>query len=322
MENDFARSLDYATASENFESKIIAATQNKEKLMGTCNEITDADGIATHFPISNTLELNKYGLPDDGNLAVSRLEVDQVIVNRDTFYLKTVVNKSRTTFFSYNEVQRHIDAHSKALARWKDAIKLDALYDMYSGGTLREAFYTIPKATGIHSGLNVDKISDALDFMMDQGVDDEDNINLWANARLRQGLKADPKFNSWDYNVKRPLMNDNVTGFLGVAFVWLGSIGKSSIPLFDTTKGTYKIPLVHRDSIYVVYNEMPNSYLWWNGGERRYEFITTATAGSIAIPNGIAEGSRTKYPGIVMIECDIQPSPSVGFANKLKAKEK
>ena len=177
MPNDSDRYIDLETAAEIFAAEVEMGAQNKERLQGACLESMGEMGKTTHRPVSGMLDMDVRDF-SVGNIPISELDVGEYTIDRKNFVKKTVISPAQNTLFAYDEIQRHSREHANLLGRYRDKIKLDALFDMWGDKSQRQAFYKIDKETGSSTGLNVDKLVEAVTWMADLGIDDDRNINL------------------------------------------------------------------------------------------------------------------------------------------------
>lgn len=281
--------INFETAATMFETQVHAKLQNTRRFAGAVYESHGNRGESKAIPIGEIAEMNEVGF-GSGNMPVQKLGATQVVVTPGNFAMKTVIGGGEQTLFAYDKIAYHARQHGKAAGRFLDYLVLEAIYE---DGTGTARFQTIDKTVGINTGLNVDKLSLATDTLEDEGVDSM--INALVPAKCRSALKKDPQFSSWDYNMERPLMKNNLKGYLDIAFYSVGNKGKNAIPfVLNGTTREYEVPVFGYDCIELVFNRNVQTRMWYNPGEDRTELLTVATA----------RGKVLQNDGVIIMACD------------------
>lgn len=267
-----------ATMSQYFSAEVMLQYQNTRSFPGVIEEVHGMRGEQVNFPIGGTMEMNEVGF-GGGDIPISSLGETNVSVNPKNFLLRTSISGGYETLFNYSKVAQHAKAHSLAMARALDKLVVDAIFN---DGVVSTRFHVIPATYGSLAGFSVDKISLAIDLLLDDGVPLKINKNAMIPALARKSLKEDPKFTSWDYNMKRPLMNDSVSGYLDVAFYAVGSKGQNKIPRTGTGTSedpfVYEIPILAENCGKIVFNRAPFTRIEWRGTEDRWILLSGYTA--------------------------------------------
>lgn len=281
--------ITFETAKTTYMTEVTSAYENMRRLYNICDETHNNTGDTFAIPVGESIEMSESGF-GAGNIPISTLGATQIIVKPGNFSAKTIIGGGERTLFAYDKIAYHAEEHGKAAGRWYDKLILDAIYNDGAGIA---RFAQIAKTVGFNTGLNVDKISTAIDTMEDQGVTADKNAIIPVISKT--SLKKDPLFTSWDYNVERPLMNNRVQRFLDVNFFSIGNKGANAIP-FNDNAGTreYLVPVVARDAMRVVFNREIKSTMTFVENQDRYELLTVATARAVVVKND----------GIILMACD------------------
>ncbi len=280
--------IDLAAASELFVTEVQEQYQNMRAFAGLVTERHGLEGQTANFPVGGVGEMAETGF-GGGDIPVSDLNETNVPISVGNFHYKTTIGGGYKTLFSYDKITENAREHANAAARQLDKLLIDAIF---TAGTGLARFETVPVNIGTTIGLNVDKLSSATDRLLDGGVSVMTNKNAMIPALAMSSLKQDPNFTSWDFNMKRPLMNNALPGYLDIAFFRVGSAGNNQLPRTGT--GTtadpfiYNIPVLAEDSCRLVFNRDVQSTITWLPQDDRWELTTSLTArGGVIQPAGI-----------------------------------
>ncbi len=277
--------IDLAAASELFVTEVQLQYQNMRAFAGLVMERHGSIGDTVNFPVGGTGEMSETGF-GGGDIPVSELNETNVPIKVGNFTFKTTIGGGYNTLFSYDKVTENAREHAKAAGRGLDKLVVDAIF-VDDGGLSR--FNIIPAAFGSIDGLSVTKLSQASDNLDDAGVESSVSKNAMVPVLSLNDLKQDPTFSSWDFNMKRPLMNNDLTGYLNIAFFKIGSKGANQLP--RTGIGTagdpfkYNIPVLAEDSMRIVFNREVQSTITWMENQDRWELVTKYTARAGVIQN-------------------------------------
>lgn len=285
--------IDYATASQLFDTEVTQRYQNKQALAGTIEERHGTVGEATNIPVSDIVEMTQQSFaPTD--IAVTPVNPTNVMVVPYNYALKTVIGGGEKTLFNYSKIVDHAKTHAKASARMVDYIKINAIY---SNPDLA-SFPKVPYTVGPDTGLNAAKLISALSMLEATGVDVQDyNVSLWIPAVIKGELLNDEKVVNLFYNSQRPLgdgsWNRPRVTYLGIDIRTLGSNGINQIP-YTTAAGTdtYLVPLVAHDAMVQIFNRDVETRIVWRPDEDRWVLLSVLTSGAQVVQES----------GIVMIE--------------------
>ena len=278
--------IDLATAAQIFEKKVTVKYQNSMKLEGSVTERHGVIGDATNVPVSGQIEMSSGSFAPT-NIPITPLdETNNIIVPQD-YRVKTAIGGGQKTLFAYDKIDTHSVIHGLAGARLEDWVRINAILTSPGYGSM----YTVAVDVGVNTGINQGKISDALSYLEDQGVDVTNfNITMYAMAVLKKSMMADEKIVSIFYNDKKPLTNNMIQTYSDVDCRFLGSNGVNTLPF--TTNGDidqYLIPMVAKDALVQTYNRDLQTSITWVPQEDRYELLSTITTGALVIQtNGIA----------------------------------
>lgn len=277
--------IDLETASQLFDTEVTLKYQNNMRFMGTIEERHGTVGTTLNVPVSDEVEMNQ------GNFAPTDIPVTPIdetnipIITKD-YHLKTVVGGGQKTLFNYDKIVTHAKLHALAGARLDDFVKVNAIYSNAGVGSI----YTVPVTVGKNTGINADKMADALSFLESQGVEVLDyQVSMWAAALLKKSMYGDDKVVNFFYNTVKPLTNNRIQTYLDVDCRFVGENGINKIPHTGTSPQVYLIPLVHRDAIVQSYNRDLRSSITWVEQNDRWEILSVMTTGASVIQlNGIA----------------------------------
>lgn len=139
-----------------------------------------------------------------------------------------------------NPTSKYAEAAAMAMGRaMDDAIVAAADGTAYTGvdGSTSTAFDTgmivdvqtvWPGVSAADTGLNVAKLIAASKLLGQNDVDPDEEKYLITNARQISSILKDEKLSSHDYNVVRPLVEGNVTRFMGFTIIPCNRIGVDS----------------------------------------------------------------------------------------------
>lgn len=280
--------IDLATASQLFDTEVTLKYQNHQYLANTIEERHGTTGEATNVPVSDLIEMQSQTFAP-ADIPVTPVNPTNVMIVPYNYALKTVIGGGEKTLFAYDKIVDHAKLHAKAAGRMVDYIKINALFT-YSGiGSI----FIVQSTVGVNTGMNEGKLSQALSYLEDQGVDVMENAcSLWLPAIAKQSMLNDDRVVNLFYNDKRPLVDNRLVSYLGVDIRTLGSNGINTIPF--TTAGspaidTYLTPLVNRDAMVQIFNRDVSTSITWVPQNDRWELLTVLTSGANVIQaNGIA----------------------------------
>lgn len=280
--------IDYATASQLFDTEVTIKYQNKQFLANTIEERHGTTGEATNVPVSDIIEMESQTFAP-ADIPVTPVNPTNVMIVPYNYALKTVIGGGEKTLFAYDKIVDHAKLHGLAAARMVDYIKIAALYGYTGFGSI----YTVGATVGVNTGMNEGKLADALSYFEDQGVDVmENSCALWLPAITKKSMLNDERVVNLFYNDTRPLVDNKLSTYLGVDIRTLGSNGINTIPF--TAAGspvidTYLVPLVHEDSMVQIFNRDVTTSITWVPQNDRWELLTVLTSGAQVVqPNGIA----------------------------------
>ncbi len=278
--------IDLATASQLFDTEVTLKFQNSQYLANTIEERHGTTGEATNIPVSDIIEMESQTFAP-ADIPVTPVNPTNVMVVPYNYALKTVIGGGEKTLFAYDKIVDHAKLHAKAAGRMTDYIKINALFT-YSGiGSV----FTVASDVGVNTGMNEGKLSQALSYLEDQGVDVMENAcSLWLPAIAKQSMLNDDRVVNLFYNDKRPLVDNRLTSYLGVDIRTLGSNGINTIP-FTTSMSidTYLVPVVNRDAMVQIFNRDVSTSITWVPQNDRWELLTVLTSGANVVQaNGIA----------------------------------
>lgn len=274
------------TACELFDTEVTLKFQNDQRLADTIEERHGTIGDATNIPVSDLVEMQSQSFAP-ADIPVTPVVPSNVQVTPYNYALKTVIGGGEKTLFAYDKIVDHAKLHAKAAARMVDYIKINALFS-YSGiGSV----YTVASTVGVNTGMNEGKLSDALSYLEDQGVDVMDNnCSLWLPAITKKSMFNDDKVVNFFYNNRKPLADNKMDSYLGVDIRTLGSNGINTIP-FTTSMSidTYLVPLVAKEAMVQIFNRDVETSITWVPQNDRWELLTVMTSGAEVVQdNGIA----------------------------------
>ena len=280
--------INLESSSELFITEVQETLQNHRAFAGVVLERHGLEGTTANFPVGGIGQFNEDGF-GGGDIAVSALDETNVPISVGNFHYKTTIGGGYKTLFSYDKIIENAKQHGLAGARALDKLLIDALYNT-GGGVTR--FEKVPVNFGPSIGLSVAKLSSATDRLMDSGVSLMTNKNCLVPALARTDLKQDSTFSSWDFNMKRPLMTNQLPGYLDIAFYTVGSAGENAIPRNGIgTAGdpfVYDVLVLAEDSSRIVFNRELTSTINWNPLEDRWELVSSFTArGGVLLPGAI-----------------------------------
>lgn len=274
------------TASQLFDTEVTIKFQNHQFLMNTIEERHGTTGDATNVPVSDIIEMQQQTYaPVD--IPVTPVNPTDVLIVPFNYALKTVIGGGEKTLFAYDKIVDHAKLHAKAAGRMCDYIKINTLFT----SSLFSSIFTVPVTTGVNTGMNEGKLTAALSYLEDQGVDVMNHAcSLWLPAITKQSLLNDDKVVSLFYNDRRPLVDNQIVSYLGVDIRTLGSNGINTIP-FTTSMGinTYLTPLVNKEAMVQIFNRDVQTSITWVPQNDRWELLTVMTSGAQIIQaNGIS----------------------------------
>jgi len=278
--------IDLATASQLFDTEVTLKYQNHQYLADTIEERHGTTGEATNVPVSDIVEMQQQTFAP-ADIPVTPINPTNVMIVPFNYALKSVIGGGEKTLFAYDKIVDHAKLHAKAAGRMVDYIKINALFT-YSGiGSI----FTVQSTVGVNTGMNEGKLSQALSYLEDQGVDVmEHACSLWLPAITKQSMLNDDRVVNLFYNDQRPLVDNRLVSYLGVDIRTLGSQGINTIP-FTSSMGidTYLVPLVHEDAMVQIFNRDVSTSITWVPQNDRWELLTVLTSGANVIQaNGIA----------------------------------
>jgi hypothetical protein len=278
--------IDYATASELFDTNVTIKFQNEQYLANTIEERHGTTGEATNVPVSDIIEMaSQTFAPTD--IPITPVDPTNKMIVPYNYALKTVIGGGEKTLFAYNKIVDHSKLHGKAVGRMVDYIKIAALYGDPDVATI----YKVAATEGQNTGANADKMSDALSYLQDQGVSImNQNISMWTPAIIKKSLMNDTKVVNFFYNDRKPLTNNQLPNYLDVDIRFLGSNGINTIPYTTAMSiDTYDVPLVAKDAMVQIFNRDPQTSITWVPQNDRWELLSVMTSGAKIIQlNGIA----------------------------------
>jgi hypothetical protein len=280
--------INLATASQLFDTEVTIKFQNYQYLMNTIEERHGTTGDATNVPVSDIIEMTAQTFaPVD--IGVTPVNETNVMVVPFNYALKTVIGGGEKTLFAYDKIVDHAKLHARAAGRMVDYIKINALFN-YSGFS---SLFTVPVTTGVNTGMNEGKIAAGLSYLENQGVQVMNHeVSLWMPAIIKQSMLADERVVNIFYNDRRPLVDNELTTYLGVDIRTLGANGINTIPF--TAAGspvidTYQVPLVNKEAMVQIFNRDVMTSITWVPQNDRWELLTVLTSGANVIQaNGIA----------------------------------
>lgn len=278
--------INLSTASELFDTEVTIKFQNHQFLAGTIEERHGTTGDATNVPVSDIIEMEQQTFaPTD--IPVTPVNPTNVMIVPYNYALKTVIGGGEKTLFAYDKIVDHSKLHAKAAGRMCDYIKINSLFTYSGFGSL----FTVPKTVGVNTGINEGKMSQALSYLEDQGVDVMNHAcSMWLPAIAKQSLLNDERVVSLFYNDRRPLVDNQLVSYLGVDIRTLGSNGINTIP-YTSAGGTdtYLTPLVNKEAMVQIFNRDVMTSITWVPQNDRWELLTVMTSGAQVIQgNGIA----------------------------------
>ena len=293
-----ARMIDISTAMDEFDTMVQSELHNYEKLPGTVREY-DTQGRHFNIPLYSSLTVNQTDF-GTGGIPVSDPAQREVTIQQDNFSLKTVIGKGYETLFAYDVIAGHARQHAQAAARFRDYLKLRALFaddTIFSAANNNLVPVASTAPNPVTEQLSVERFTAGYFQAIDNGVP-ENMLSYWAPARAMADLTSqDDKFSNWDFNETRPLQHGVGRGYayLGVPFKILGNAGaaapnitqsQNTIPDGGTGANAYQRSyLVHMDALALCWNRRINSRVVVEDWEDRVTVITTATAGSHVVHN-------------------------------------
>jgi|GEM_PF-2003584 len=276
------------TASELFSTTFQSVYQSVRALSGTIMERHGTTGTALNVPVIGKTELQETGFAPT-NIPISTVEKTNVVCVQKEYTNKLTIGRGEKTLFNYDEIKAYADAQAKAVARWEDYLKIQAIYNDPNFSNIQ----VVPVNKGVNTGVNQGKLTEGLKFLERAGVDTRrQQCSLWLPATLKDGFFADDRVVNLFYNDERPLVDNDFPSYLGVSMRTLGdaSAGINSLPY--TTAGstnTYQVPLVHHDSMIISFNIDPEADIVWVPQEKRWELVVLAVAGAKVVQTaGIA----------------------------------
>ncbi len=278
--------INLATASQLFDTEVTIKFQNHQFLMNTIEERHGTTGDATNVPVSDIIEMqNQTYAPVD--IPVTPVNPTNVLITPFNYALKTVIGGGEKTLFAYDKIVDHAKLHARAAGRMCDYIKINSLVTSANYSTI----FTVASTVGVNTGMNEGKLAQGLSYLEDQGVEVMNHqCSLWLPAITKQSMLNDDRVVSLFYNDRRPLVDNQVTSYLGVDIRTLGSNGINTIP-FTTAAGvnTYLVPLVNKEAMVQIFNRDVQTSITWVPQNDRWELLTVMTSGASVIQyNGIA----------------------------------
>lgn len=278
--------IDLATASQIFDTEVTLRFQNHQFLADTIEERHGTTGEATNVPVSDLIEMESQTFAP-ADIPVTPVTPTNVMIVPYNYALKTVIGGGEKTLFAYDKIVDHAKLHARASGRMVDYIKINALFS-YSGiGSV----YTVASTVGVNTGMNEGKLSDALSYLEDQGVEVLNGAcSLWLPAVTKKSMLNDERVVSFFFYDKRPLTDNQIGHYLGVDIRTLGSNGINTIP-FTTAMSidTYLVPVVNKESMVQIFNRDVQTSITWVPQNDRWELLTVLTSGANVIQaNGLA----------------------------------
>ena len=263
------KTISKATVAEEFDDMVQFELQSRERLMNSCREY-DTDGEVFNAPYFDAIEMqpSDFGCGDINNTDVPQRNVP--IVQGD-YKLRTCIGKGYQTLFNYDVIMGHVRQHARALGRFNDSLKIQALIAADAGFT--EENNNLVTA----QGLVVQDLVQAYFKLIDNGADD-DEMTMYTSARNMPSFFNDNDFKSWDQNRNRPLMTGSIGTYMNVDIRVLSSKNASNrLPGGLATPNNY---VVDRESLAVAYNRRPRASVFSEDSQDRTVVVSVATAGS------------------------------------------
>ena len=282
-----ADQIDLSTAMQIFDTEVTLRYQNRRYLASTINERHGTTGIATNVPVSDEIEMSSSNFaPTD--IPVTPVDETNVLITPTDYRVKTVIGGGEKTLFAYDKIVDHAKLHALAAARLDDFLKINAIFSSPLIGSI----YTVPVGVGVNTGMNSQKLADALATMESKGVDVGNySTSLWCPALLKKSFFADQQVTNIFFTDHKPLTDFKIKVYEGADIRFLGEAGSNKIPSVDIGGGVfeYLVPLVNEDAIVQIYNRDISTSISWVPWQDRWELLTVMTSGaSIIQTNGIA----------------------------------
>ena len=277
--------VDLGTASQLFDTEVTLRYQNNSYLNNTIEERHGTTGIITNIPVSDQIEMSQGSFaPSD--IPVTQVDETNVLITAEDFRVKTVIGGGFKTLFAYDKIVDHAKLHAKAAGRLVDYIKIQAIFQSAYFGSL----YTVPVNVGANTGMNSDKLADALSQLEANGVDVTGyKVSLWCPALLKKSMMNDQKVTNIFFNAVKPLVNNEIKDYLGTDIRFLGQAGINQIPSTGSPTATFLVPVVADSAIVQTFNRDVSTSITWVPQQDRYELLTVVTTNAGLIQsNGVA----------------------------------
>lgn len=281
--------IDFATASQLFDTEVTIRYQNKMRFQDTVEERHGTTGDATNVPLSALIEMSQKSFAPSDLPATEVDESNNLVVPKD-YFVKTYIGGGQKTLFAYDKITTQAKLHADAAGRLLDLVKLNAIYNDPN-------FSQIPivlAGVGINTGMNSQKLANGLGFLEDAGVDTEDYmVSMLMPALVKQAMLNDPQVTNIFYNDVKPLTNNRIKAYLGVDVRTVGSVGANKLPRTGAgntgSPFVYQVPIIHKESMVQIFNREVQTSITWVQQNDRYELLTVVTTGAKLIqPAGVA----------------------------------
>lgn len=283
---------DLNTAMELFDDQVTLQFQNHKKLDGVIEERHGTQGDGTNVPVSDLIEMQEESFAAQ-NIPITPVVPTNKLIEPNNFRVKTVIGGAEKTLYNFSKIVDHSRLQGMAAGRMDDFIKLDSIYS--SPAFNNNNLTVIPKTVGPHTGMNQEKISNAMSVLEDNGVDVYMDMSMWLPAVAKRGLMVDNTFTNYDFNDSKPLTDYREGTPQGLDIRVLGSAGINTVP-FTTSNNinTYLVPIVSKNAIVQIYNRDIQTKIDYKDTDDRWELLTVMTSGAKII----------QTEGIVLIEVD------------------